>query len=207
MATTNSKTKKTVAEVIIDRFLKDVEEKGTMPWQRPYERYNAFNYFTKVPYRGINRLMLPFGEYITKNQIMQYNINKGYLKLDSNGKVESMTEDAFKFQKGIMWFPVVFFKKDKRKSDLAEIREKFPKYTGGAVSSELVHIGREGIWNYYVDDTGIYKSRNILRYYEVADRRFFRNGRGECLPSRIDMGEVEMTLSDPKKVFDNYDRN
>ena len=26
-----------VVDIIIENFLKDVEEKGTMPWQRPYE--------------------------------------------------------------------------------------------------------------------------------------------------------------------------
>ncbi len=36
-----------------------------MPWQKPYTQYNAFNYFTLKAYRGINRLILPFGEYLT----------------------------------------------------------------------------------------------------------------------------------------------
>ncbi|MBQ1778558.1 MAG: hypothetical protein IIZ93_10420, partial [Acidaminococcaceae bacterium] len=40
---------------------------------------------------------------------------------------------------------------------------------------------------------GIIKDRNILRYYEVADRHFFQNARGECLPSRIETGEIEIT--------------
>lgn len=84
---------KYVADVILDRFLKDVEETNTMPWQRPYSQYNAFNYFTLQPYSGINRLMLPFGEYMTANQIDSYN--------------KSKNED-YRFQKGIVWYPVVF---------------------------------------------------------------------------------------------------
>lgn len=193
--------RRTVSDVIIDRFLKDVDEMGTMPWQRPYERYNAFNYFTKQPYRGINRLLLPFGEYITKNQITQYNKSKGYIEVDENGKFKGMKPEAYRFQKGIIWCPVVFFKKDVKPASKAEVNEKFPDYTGG--TSEC--IGRDGSWTYYVDDKGaFYKMRNILRYYEVADRQFFKNAKGECLPSRIETGEVEILKQDAKKVVEDY---
>lgn len=48
------------------------------------------------------------------------------------------------------------------------------------------------------------KSRNILRYYDVADRKHFRNANGDYLPSRIETGEVEITKSDAKEVMDNY---
>ena len=57
--------KKSVAQIVIDNFLKDVDERGSMPWQRPYERYESFNYFSKKAYRGINRLILPGGEYLS----------------------------------------------------------------------------------------------------------------------------------------------
>ena len=53
---------KTAAEILIERFLKDVEETGTLPWLRPYNCYNAFNWVTQRPYRGFNRIILPFGE-------------------------------------------------------------------------------------------------------------------------------------------------
>ena len=78
--------KKTVSQILIERFLKDVDEKESMPWQRPYKRYNAFNWSTGTPYRGINRIMLDFGEYLTANQLNQYN--------------KEHNED-FRFQKGI----------------------------------------------------------------------------------------------------------
>lgn len=193
--------RKTVSDIIIDRFLSDVDTMGTMPWQRPYERYNAFNYFTKQPYRGINRLLLPFGEYITKNQINQYNKDKGYIELDEKGRVKSIKPEAYRFQKGILWFPVVFFKKDVKSVSKDEIEEKFPDFKGGLAE----YIGREGIWTYYVDGNGVYfKVHNILRYYEVADRRFFKNANGECLPSRIESGEMEIVKQDAKRVIDSY---
>lgn len=196
--------KRTVADIIIDRFLKDVEEKGTMPWQRPYERYNAFNYFTKQPYRGINRLILPFGEYMTKNQITQYNIDKGYVVLDDKGRVKEIKPEAYRFQKGIMWFPVVFFKTDEKPSSKKEIEGLFPDFTDYTYKGQSEYIGREGAWNYYLYEKGFCKVRNVLRYYEVADRTFFRNEKGECPPSRIETGEVIITKQNPKTVFNNY---
>lgn len=101
--------KKTAVDILIEAFLKDVDERCTMPWQRPYERYNAFNWYTKKVYRGFNRLFLPFGEYLTKNQITKYNAEKGYIKLDENGRLKDITPQAYYMQKGIKWLPVVFF--------------------------------------------------------------------------------------------------
>ena len=64
---------KSVTDIVLERLLKDVEENECMPWQKPYTQYNAFNYFTLKAYRGINRLILPFGEYLTATQINEYN--------------------------------------------------------------------------------------------------------------------------------------
>lgn len=194
--------RKTVADIIIDRFLKDVDEKESMPWQRPYERYNAFNYFTKIPYRGINRLILPFGEYITKNQIQQYNKEKGYL-IYENGKFVGMKPEAYRFVKGIQWIPVVFFKREVKDASLEEFAEEYPDRVVD-LTDEGRFVGRIGAWSYRVHKGGLIKDRKILRYYEVADRKFFQNAAGECLPSRIETGEVKITKSRPSDVFNGY---
>lgn len=178
--------KKSVSDIIIDRFLKDVDEKETMPWQRPYERYNAFNYFTKQAYKGINRLILPFGEYITRNQINEYN--------------KKMGED-FKFQKGIEWFPVVYFTTQEKEVSHVEITEIFE---GEDVSFEEGYIGTKGVWNYYYMGNKLLKRRNILRYYEVADRHHFKNSKGDLLPSRIETGEITITYEEPQLVIQDY---
>lgn len=180
-----TKDKRTAVDVVISKFLKDVEEKETMPWQRPYERYNAFNYFTKQAYRGINRLILPFGEYITKNQINAYNEKHG---------------EDFRFQKGIEWYPVVFFTSQEKEITIEEVQKVFEDYTEG----EEGYIGSEGIWNYYFHDGKYIKKRNVLRYTDVADRKHFKNSKGEMLPSRIETGEVVLTFEEPKKVIDRY---
>lgn len=181
--------KRTVSQIIIEKFLKEVEETGTLPWQRPYACYNAFNYFTGQTYRGINRLMLQFGEYLTANQINQYNKEKG---------------EDFRFQKGIKWYPVVFFNHEVKESSLKVVTEKFPDATIEHKADEKVYIGREGAWTYYTDKGKIYKSRNILKYSNVAERKWFKNSKGELLPSKIETGEVEITLSDAKEVLYGY---
>lgn len=201
-----SQSKKTAAEVLIERFLKDAEERGTMPWQRPYERYNAFNYFTKRPYRGFNRLMLPYGEYMTRNQITQYNKDKGYIKTDSRGHIVEATPDAYRFQKGIVWFPIVFFKVNSFKVSKEEVLAKFPDADVNKKSStDVTYFGRADNGYVYIMKDGIcYREKNILRYYEVAERQHFRNARGEMLSSRIETGEVVIEKSDPKKVVYDY---
>lgn len=177
--------KKSVSDIIIENFLKDVDEKGTMPWQRPYERYNAFNYFTCKTYRGINRLMLPFGEYLTKKQINEYN--------------KTHNED-FKFQKGIKWYPVVFFTTTEKKVSRDEMLSHFPD----ADFSKDYYLGTDGIWVYYILNGEGAKKRNVLRYFEVAERRHFKNSKGEMLPSKIDKEEVVIVKEEPRKVIDEY---
>ena len=176
----------TAAEIIINQFLKDVDECETMPWQRPYERYNSFNYFTMKTYRGINRLILPFGEYITKNQINKYN--------------KDHNED-YRFVKGIKWYPVVFFTHVNKDITIEELLKVFPDCD----TKVQGFIGSDAIWTYYIGDDGkAKKARNVLKFFEVADRQFFKNSKGETLPSRIKTGEVQIDLEDPKKVIDDY---
>lgn len=176
--------KKTVTDIIIERFLKDVEEKETMPWQRPYTQYNAFNYFTLQTYRGINRLLLPFGEYMTAKQINEYNKKNG---------------EDFRFQKGITWYPVVFYKADIVEVKLNEVIKLFPDY-----KDDKVNIGYTSGWYFYKEGDCYFKKRTILRYTDVADRKYFRNSKGEVLPSRLDTGVVEITLSEPMNVINDY---
>lgn len=176
-----------VSDIIIDRFLKDVDEKQSLPWQRPYECYNAFNYFTKQTYRGINRLLLPFGEYISANQINEYNKRYG---------------EDFRFQKGIKWYPVVFFKFEEQEVDEQYLIKLFPD--ADLTASAGTFYGVEGAWKYYKTEKGYGRSRSILKYTDVADRTHFRNSKGELLPSRIDTGEVVITHEEPMRVINNY---
>lgn len=170
--------KKTVNEILLERFLKEVDETEQMPWQQPYKLYNSFNYFTKRVYSGINRFLLPFGEYLTANQINEYNKKTG---------------EDYKFQKGIKWHMVFFVnhrEKDCTPEEVANIKANNLKYING----------------WYVKETeeGYKKYKSSGGYYNVADRQWFRNSKGDVLPSRIETGEVLIEYSDAEDVINSY---
>lgn len=179
--------KKSVANILIERFLKDVDEKGSLPWQRPYECYNAFNYFSKQPYRGFNRLLLPFGEYMTANQINTYNREH---------------KEDFRFQPGIQWYPISFFKRETKTCTLKEVEGALPDKD--ITSLDDGFIGYNHGYSYYKSEGKYSKVRNILQYYRVADRTHFKNSKGEMLPSRLETGEVEIEKAEPKRVIQEY---
>ena len=79
----------TVAEIVTNTIIKKLES-GVIPWYKPWTGGEAVNYITQKPYRGINRLLLDSGEYLTFKQIQ-----------DLNGKIK----------KGAKSHVVVFYKK------------------------------------------------------------------------------------------------
>ena len=79
----------TVAEIVTNTIIKKLES-GVIPWHKPWTGGEAVNYITQKPYRGINRLLLDSGEYLTFKQIQ-----------DLNGKIK----------KGAKSHVVVFYKK------------------------------------------------------------------------------------------------
>jgi len=60
-----------VYEYVTDRLIHIIESSGKLPWKRPWtNRGKARNWWSQIPYRGINILMTdPGGEYATKKQI------------------------------------------------------------------------------------------------------------------------------------------
>lgn len=63
-----------VADIIVDRLLKDIEENKRLPWDRGFTP-GCINWFSKREYKGINRFLLygGSGEYLTFKQLCQYN--------------------------------------------------------------------------------------------------------------------------------------
>lgn len=68
----------TVAEMVTNRIIEKLES-GVIPWFKPWDGGESVNYVTRKPYRGINRLLLDGGEYLTFNQIQKLggHIKKG----------------------------------------------------------------------------------------------------------------------------------
>lgn len=64
-----------VYQYVTERIIKKMEE-GVIPWQKGWN-VPALNYITRKPYRGVNKLLLDGGEYLTFNQVQQL---KGKIK-------------------------------------------------------------------------------------------------------------------------------
>jgi antirestriction protein ArdC len=57
-----------VYKIVTERIIEKLKQ-GEIPWRKPWNSYPAVNWVTQKPYRGVNKLLLDPGEYITWNQI------------------------------------------------------------------------------------------------------------------------------------------
>ena len=71
-------TKKTVAEIVTQRFI-DALEGGMVPWIKPWDCWKSWSRNTGNDYQGANMLTLSGGEYVTFKQAKEegIKINKG----------------------------------------------------------------------------------------------------------------------------------
>lgn len=55
-------------DLITNRIISELNS-GRIPWKKPWAGCEAQNYFRRIPYRGINRILLPGGEYMTEKEL------------------------------------------------------------------------------------------------------------------------------------------
>lgn len=72
-----------VYDYVLEAILAKLEE-GIIPWKQPWSTSPALNYVTRKSYRGINRLLLSGGEYLTMKQIQNL---KGTVKKGAKTKM------------------------------------------------------------------------------------------------------------------------
>ena len=64
-----------VYEYVTERILAELD-KGIIPWRRPWKSVTAsglpISWVTKKAYRGVNRILLPAGEYLTYKQVTEH---------------------------------------------------------------------------------------------------------------------------------------
>lgn len=190
----SSEPKKNVTEILMERIVKEARESGKLPWMTPWKYGHSFNYFTKRVYTGINRWLLPNGEYMTKNQINKYNKENG---------------TKYLFKKGIRWFPILFLREKNTYLSKDKVSESiWQKYQSSLARGETadcnVYLGVEKYKRYYNVNGKLVTKRLIRVYHMVAERQFFVNEDGEPLPSKIETGEVEITQENPIQVIDSY---
>lgn len=175
--------RKTVSDIVIDSFLKRVSEEGQLPWQNPHTFGVSINWVTQKMYRGINRIILPNGEYMTKTQINKYNEEHG---------------TSYRFVKGIKWYPVVFFKNNSVRVKQEDIEK--PLEDGES------YIDTRGNKVFKLDGV-YYRNTLISRYSLVADIRYFQDETGNTLPRRIKedgSGVLQIAKDSPERIIKNY---
>lgn len=177
-----------VSDIIVERILNNAKEEGIMPWQRTYRVIPAYNGESGKKYRGINRFMLPEGEYLTANQLNSYN--------------KSHKTD-YKFQKGIFWFPVVFYKVNKKELSTAEVKKLSESIDIGDLSKDHF-IGYKDGYYYEVVNGVVSQNKNVLRYYNVADVQYFKDSDGNPYPSLYSDDIVKIESEEPLKIIEDY---
>jgi len=58
----------TTYDLITGRIIAELNS-GRIPWKKPWIGCEAMNFFRRVSYRGINRILLPGGEYVTEKEL------------------------------------------------------------------------------------------------------------------------------------------
>lgn len=173
-----------VTGIIIAKLLEQIEKEGTLPWQTPYKFYNTMNWYTGKIYRGINRMLLPYGEYITLNQLKQYNERK---------------HTNFRIIAGEAPHLVVFTKITERGMDRSEYVDKFgndftPGHKGYHKGSvKVTPDGVPVIQQYFQRFTKVWEIS------QIADP-----DTGDKPVSHVQSGAIKITYENPRKIVDEY---
>ena len=165
-----------VTKVVTDSFIKQLQSTEKLPWEVPYLYHNAFGYMSKHTYTGINRWLVPFGEYFTRKGITDYN--------EENGT-------NYKFAKGIKWYPILYYGDSIKEISVDSLPDEVKaSYNRTLNTPQKVQIASTygGKIRYYEENGKIFKHSPVRRYYRVADRTHFVDDNGNCPPSRLGNG-------------------
>lgn len=150
---------KTVNEIVVERLLAKIQETNRLPWQSPFAGA-CMNWYSETEYRGVNRLLLDAGEYITFNQLRDYN-----QKHDTN----------FCIDKGAKSNIVVFYTKRTRKCTPEEVAEL-------EKDGIPVHL----VFKVFKNDEGEWvRSTWVLRYYSVFEIGHIHDANGNTLEPKM----------------------
>lgn len=183
----DTKEKKSVSQIYCENFINQIKETGVLPWQRPYSVGYSFNWFSMHVYTGINRWILPRGEYITMKQLKQYN---------------AQNNTKYMIRKGC-------------KSRLVYLAKQYTKrlYNTHEDYSQIIsELSGKPMGTYYVNGAPYFVSEEgyisivakTLRFFSVFERHDVLDPCGTPLPSRYDLGDVVLTLEKPLDVCNAY---
>lgn len=60
-----------VAEIVTNKIIERIN-KGDIPWKKPWRDFESVNWLTQQAYRGVNRFLLPGGEFATYKQVTEH---------------------------------------------------------------------------------------------------------------------------------------
>lgn len=167
-----------VQEIIVERVLEKVQKEGHLPWQRPFLR-PCMNWYSGREYRGINRILLMGGEYITFKQLCEYN--------KKNGTNFRLTPDKRTDY-------AVFYKVEQRPASGEEIAA----YESGKLPrTQFVRDKASGV---------LYRKRFILRYYRVFELEWIKDEDGNTLPRQLG-GSIIETYTPAEQLLNPYLEN
>lgn len=169
-----------VTKIVTDKFINQLKSREKLPWEEPYVYHNAFGYFSNHTYTGINRWMLPFGEYMTYNAVKKYNSEHG---------------TDYKPIKGIKWYSILFSSFKTKVIDLSKLPSELKGNFAGLEGEYKLGNMYGGSQEYWVKDGKIVERYLVRQFFQVADRNFFKDSNGDCLPTKLN-NEVYIAYSD-----------
>lgn len=149
-----------VQDIVVDRLIKKIEEDKRLPWQRPF-KVASMNWYTQREYSGINKILLSGGEYMTMNQLREYN---------------KKNESNYFVQKGTKSDIVVFYTKFDKKISPAQAQDIIAKGFGRTVIKTA---------------DGFIKRSWTLKYYNVFNITSIADPEGNKLTPRLGNGVIE----------------
>lgn len=166
--------KKSVAEIVVERLIEKIDaDGGVLPWHKPFQG-NCMNWFTRKEYKGVNKILLGGGEYMTPTQITNYN---------------KANNETYWFEKGTPWDIVVFYSVTEKKITAQQAQDEIAKGFGRNIKQK--------------EDGSFVKESWVLRYFRVYNIGYIKNKEGKGLEPHIG-NSIEEINEDAEKVVDEY---
>lgn len=157
--------KRSVADIVVEKLINKIENEGVLPWHKPFIA-PCMNWYSKTEYRGINKVLLDGGEYITPNQLKKYN---------------ETHKTNYWFEKGTPYEIVVFYSKTEKQ--LTDKQVEDIKANG---------VPDKWVGKIYTDvDGSLVKRSWLLRYYRVYNIEHIKDKDGNKLPPKLGKTVVE----------------
>lgn len=145
-----------VRDIVVEKILGRIERDNVLPWQAPFKNV-CMNWYSEREYSGLNRFLLDGAEYITPNQLKQYN---------------HKNKTSFWFESGTPADLVVFFNKGTNRITEEKANNLIGKNQGSVIKTEDGYFQMFRTLRYY----RVYDIRYI---YDVVDeskrKNFFKS--------------------------------